>query len=177
MKVKESDKNLFKKLEKMFGFNKNSDQLFVPKELAEKIVSDVETKHTNKCVKKVKPKIVETNKTQEKSSSIFDLTNISDIDPRLNVKLTKESEEDFASRIFNLFDIAKQYKMESLSIDQLTTAYYNVYSSNKKDTIKTRVQIASKMYYMDYSKQKNSRNANLVKVKSKNGTYTISDYK
>ena len=67
--------------------------------------------------------------------------------------------------------------MESLSIDQLTTAYYNVYSSNKKDTIKTRVQIASKMYYMDYSKQKNSRNANLVKVKSKNGTYTISDYK
>ena len=37
MKVKESDKNLFKKLEKMFGFNKNSDQLFVPKELAEKL--------------------------------------------------------------------------------------------------------------------------------------------
>ena len=177
MKVKESDKNLFKKLEKMFGFNKNSDQLFVPKELAEKIVSDVETKHTNKCVKKVKPKIVETNKTQEKSANIFDLTNVSDIDPKLNVKGIKESEEDFASRIFNLFDIAKQYKIESLNIDQLTTAYYNVYSSNKKDAIKTRAQIANKMYYMDYSKQKNSRNANLVKLKSKNGTYKISDYK
>ena len=33
--------------------------------------------------------------------SIFDLTNISDIDPKLNVKGIKESEEDFASRIFN----------------------------------------------------------------------------
>lgn len=175
MSSKECDENLFKKLEKMFGFNKKNDQIFVPKELAQQIVCDIELA-PKKRGRKPKPKIVEPQIKETKSVNLFDLTDISDIDPLVKVKIVREHEKDFGSRMFNLFDIAKQCGIKTLTTDQLTAAYYKVYSSNNKDGIKTRVQIANKLYYMDFAKCKNVRNAHVVKVKNTNCTYTMSDY-
>lgn len=175
MNNKQSDENLFKKLEKVFGFNKKNDQIFVPKELAQQIVCD-EKLAPKKRGRKPKPKIVETKVNETKSVNLFDLTDISDVDPAVNVKIVREDEKDFASRMFNLFDIAKRNGMKTLTIDQLTAAYYKLYSSNKKDELKTRTQIANKLYYMDFAKSKNVRNAHVIKVKNTNCTYTMSDY-
>lgn len=188
MNNKQTDENLFKKLEKIFGFNKKNEQIFVPKELAQQLIYEDESNKSGRKpiqtivetpVVKVKSTKKITSKPEIKSESInlFDLSDISDVDPKINVKTVGEHEKDFASRIFNIFDIAKSHGIKSLSVDQITGAYYKVYSANNKDSIKTKAQITNKMYYMDFYRKKNARNAHVVKVADANCTYTISDYK
>lgn len=179
---KRDEQSLFKKLEKIFGFSKN-EQIFIPKELAQEIVT--ETKTTIKTEKRGrKPKVTDTpsissiNNTLTKTN-LFDLDDISDIDPKLklDIKVVKEDEKGFASRVFNLFDIARQNGIKQLNTDQLTCAYYKVYSANNKDVIRTKRQISNKLYYLDFSKKKNVHNAYVVKVKDTLCTYTMSDCK
>ena len=173
MKSNTEKNNLFKTLEKMFKFNQKNQQIFVPKEVAQQLVYEEEPKKRGRKPKLTTPQVVK----EKVKTNIFDLVDTSDIDPKVKLKVRAESESDFSSRVFNLFDIAKRNGITSLTIDQITCAYYRVYTLTKKDSLKTRNQIANKMYHMDFSKNKNVRNAHVVKVKGTSSTYTISDYK
>ena len=185
MSNKQLDENLFKKLEKIFGFNKKNEQIFVPKELAKQLIPEVEEKTTPKLVQKSVETPAMVKKVEKpviapvkQPKNIFDLTDISDIDPKVSIKVKPLCEplNDFSSRIFNLFDIAKKNGIMALDFDQLTAAYYRVYTTNNKSDLKTRPQIYSKVHNMEYSKKKNIRNAYLVKVENNDSAYRLSDY-
>lgn len=172
----EKERGLFTKLEKIFGFSKD-EQIFIPKELAKALVADTNTETRGRKPKIVDTPLVQLNTTTTENTDIFDLTDVSDIDSKVDLKLAREDEKGFASRVFHLFDIAKQNGITQLNLDQLTCAYYKVYSANNRDVLRTKRQIANKLYYLDFSKKRNARNAYVVKAKEGNSTYTMSDYK
>lgn len=179
MENKDSNARLFKKLEKIFKFNKTNEdkQLFVPKELAEQIVCDIDLKPKPK-VKKPTPVAKEIFAPTTTARNIFDFTDISDVDPIVEIQrpVKPENEKTFSSRIFQLFNIAREHKMDCLTINQITSAYYKVYTQNEKDGIRTKSQIAGEMYNLDYRKVKNAQNAHLVKIGGKASTYKMSNY-
>lgn len=108
--------------------------------------------------------------------NLFDMTNLSDVDVKIRAGLKRESEDDFTSKIFNLFDLAEMFNMKSLTIDQLTTAYYKVYTSFGRDSQKTKHQIANKIYYLVSTKTKSAKNKCIVRVNGASGTFTLLEY-
>lgn len=184
MKSNQSDKNLFYKLEKMFSFNKKDKTIFVPKELADQIVNDFESKEEPKVEISVsrrgRPrKVVETKEiklvTPTEKKNIFDLTDISDIDPSLRLIEKDYSKFTYDEKIFELFDIAKSCGMDRLNFNQLAAGYYNVFcKNNKKETPLTRQQIADKIYMIQYRKKTNSKNEKITKVNGFSCTYQTS---
>lgn len=185
METKQKDANLFYKLEKMFSFNKNDKTIFVPKELADEIVNDFEDKKESKSDtivrRRGRPKKMVTSKeikldmsNNDEKKSIFDLTDISDVDPSLGLFKKDYSKFTYEDKIFELFDIAKSCGMDYLNFNELTTGYYNVFCKDSKEKPLTRQQICDKIYTLQHRKKTNSRNEKIVKVKGFVCTYKTS---
>lgn len=189
---KSIDDTIFKKLEKIFSFNKNDKTIFVPKELADEIVANseqetsiVEPKPILEETKKVtKPIDVTTKQIKIVSKpkknvvyGIFDLADLSDIDPKVRVNIKPYDSGDLGDRIFNIFSIAKNNGFSQLTLDQITSAYYNLYSLKPDSELKTKSQIANKIYNMDYAKKWNLRQERIVKIKGADATYKLSSWK
>lgn len=185
-----TEDNIFKKLEKIFSFNKTNKTIFVPEELADEIVPDCESTVVVKDETPVvtlceQPKISRPRGRPKKQVSlvekkettdIFDLRDLSDLDPKLNIKLRNEIVQDFASRIFSVFDVAKKCGLSELNLSQITSAYYHMYSADGVNPLKTRSQIANKVYNMDFDRIMNSDKARIVKVKGVDSTYKLSNW-
>lgn len=123
--------------------------------------------------KKVETKI---DKDLDAPDNLFDMTNISDVDIKIRAGLKREVEDDFTSKVFNLFDLAEMFKMKSLTIDQVTTAYYKVYTCFGRDGQKTKHQIANKIYYLESNKIRSAKHKCIVRVKGTSSTFTLLEY-
>lgn len=174
-KANDTNEHFFKKLKNKFGLTKSDEEIFVPKKVAQRIIEEA-------CLdpnsKKKSIKIKETVNPFTTSKNIFDLSDISDIDPVTDITHARrqEDEQSVSSRIFQLFNIAREVGMDCLNIDQITSAYYKVYTANKKDRMRDKYQIAAKIYNMDSYKVKNRQNGHLVKIANKASTYTVSNF-
>lgn len=172
-----NNEHLFEKLKNKFGIKKSDEQIFVPKKLAQQIIQEARLDPTEK---KKPAKVKDVVTSNIKSKNIFDLDDVSDIDPEVTqgiIQCKPEHERSVSSRIFQLFNIAKEVNMDTLTIDQITSAYYKVYTANGKDILRTKKQIATKIYNMDYYGSKNQQSAHLVKIANKDSTYTMSNFK
>lgn len=54
--------------------------------------------------------------------------------------------DKFREKICRLFDVAKEYGINELNVNQVTVAYYRIYTAKDKKDIKTLQQIRTKMY-------------------------------
>lgn len=130
----------------------------------------------NTLVEENKKVEIKLDKHFDAPDNLFDMTNISDVDIKIRAGLKREVEDDFTSKIFNLFDLAEMFNMKSLTIDQVTAAYYKVYTSFGRDGQKTKHQIANKIYYLETNKIKSAKNKCIVRVKGAVGTFTLLEY-
>ena len=82
--------------------------------------------------------------------NIFDLKDRSDIPSDVYLHLSEKSTKTnaFSKRIYELFLEAKQLNMLSLSISQVTIAYYRKYSKPNEESYKRVYEIGTKLASM-----------------------------
>lgn len=83
--------------------------------------------------------------------NMFDLNNLDDLNPKLKEQIEKVRKDEFADKIYAIFNYASANGKEELSIDEVAVVLYRMYHEEK-----TREQVMNKLYQLA-TKQPNKK--------------------
>ena len=86
--------------------------------------------------------------------NMFNLDNLDDLNPELKKQIEKVRKDEFADKIYAIFNFASANGKEELSIDEVAVVLYRMYHEEK-----TREQVMNKLYQLSKQPDKKIESA------------------
>lgn len=102
----------------------------------------------------------------KKVKKLFDIQDISDIENK--VKIGKGKQDIFGQQLMELFILARDSGIETLTVNQVTVAYYRHFVEKYHAKEKTNIQIMNKLFAMA-----SGNKYPIEKVEGEQGTYRL----